>query len=252
MVWNVDKVLNQEAPHFDPRQVGVTAIAHADAAQRAAKVDDLTVELVTSEPDSLLPINLTNLFMASPAHWEKLRAGERATRRSAPSRPGTPSPRNPSGTGPWKWTRFVPRERARAGARTTPTGTPSASKVDRLVLLPMPEANARTAALLSGQVDWIETPRRTRCRSSSSADSWSSPERAAACLAVAVLPRRGLALERRPGAPGAPTSCIDRDAMKDGLLSGLMVPATGTFEPGHPWRGNPTFQISIDRPRRAS
>ena len=31
-------------------------------------------------------------------------------------------------------------------------------KIDRLVMLPMPEANARTAALLSGQVDWIEAP----------------------------------------------------------------------------------------------
>ena len=27
-----------------------------------------------------------------------------------------------------------------------------------------------------------------------------------------------------------------------------MVPATGTFEPGHPWRGNPTFQIKYDKP----
>ena len=24
-----------------------------------------------------------------------------------------------------------------------------------------------------------------------------------------------------------------------------MVPATGTFEPGHPWRGKPTFEIKI-------
>ena len=31
-------------------------------------------------------------------------------------------------------------------------------KIDRVVLLPMPEASARTAALLSGQVDWIEAP----------------------------------------------------------------------------------------------
>ncbi|NLS75556.1 ABC transporter substrate-binding protein, partial [Bradyrhizobium brasilense] len=31
-------------------------------------------------------------------------------------------------------------------------------KADKMVLLPMPEANARTAALLSGQVNWIETP----------------------------------------------------------------------------------------------
>ena len=31
-------------------------------------------------------------------------------------------------------------------------------KVDKMLLLPMPEATLRTAALLSGQVDWIEAP----------------------------------------------------------------------------------------------
>ncbi len=40
--------------------------------------------------------------------------------------------------------------------------------------------------------------------------------------------------------------CVDREAMRDGLLGGLMVPATGTFEPGHPWRGNPKFHIKHD------
>ena len=42
--------------------------------------------------------------------------------------------------------------------------------------------------------------------------------------------------------------CVDREGLKDGLLAGLMVPATGTFEPGHPWRGKPTFQIKYDKP----
>jgi ABC-type transport system substrate-binding protein len=31
-------------------------------------------------------------------------------------------------------------------------------KSDRLVLLPMPDANTRVAALLSGQIDWVEAP----------------------------------------------------------------------------------------------
>ena len=31
-------------------------------------------------------------------------------------------------------------------------------KQDRLILIPMPEAATRTAALLSGQVNWIEAP----------------------------------------------------------------------------------------------
>ena len=111
-------------------------------------------------------------------------------------------------------------------------------KVDRLVLLPMPEANARTAALLSGQVDWIENP---------------APD------ALPQIKQRGFVVyqneqphvwpwqfSRIEGSPWndmrvrkAANLCIDRNAMKDGLLGGLMVSATGTFEPGHPWRGNP-------------
>ena len=31
-------------------------------------------------------------------------------------------------------------------------------KLDKMVLIPLPEPNARSAALLSGQVDWIEAP----------------------------------------------------------------------------------------------
>ena len=71
VVWNVDKVLKQDAPQFDPSQVGVTASRMPTLAS-ARKIDDMTVELTTKEPDSFLPINLTNLFMASPAKWQKL------------------------------------------------------------------------------------------------------------------------------------------------------------------------------------
>src|SRR4051794_12329851 len=71
VVWNVEKVLKQDAPHFDPSQVGVTA-SRMPTLTSATKIDDMTVELITKEPDSFLPINLTNLFMASPAAWQKL------------------------------------------------------------------------------------------------------------------------------------------------------------------------------------
>src|ERR1700747_3007466 len=71
VVWNVDKVLKQDAPQFDASQVGVTASRMPTLAS-ARKIDDLTVELTTTEPDSFLPINLTNLFMASPAKWQRL------------------------------------------------------------------------------------------------------------------------------------------------------------------------------------
>ena len=60
VVWNVRKVLDKEAPQFDVSQVGVTA-SRMPTLLSARKIDDLTVELVTSEPDSFLPITPTAL-----------------------------------------------------------------------------------------------------------------------------------------------------------------------------------------------
>ena len=245
VVWNVEKVLNQGAPHFDPSQVGVTA-SRMPTLRSARKIDDLTVELTTSAPESLLPINLTNLFMASPAHWKKLYDAASATDPKEKAKQAWDAfSRNASGTGAWKMERFMPRERlelVKNDAYWNPARRP---KVDKLVLLPMPEANARTAALLSGQVDWIENP---------------APD------ALPQIKQRGFVIHaneqphvwpwqfsRIEGSPWndirvrkAANLCIDRAAMKDGLLGGLMAPASGTFEAGHPWRGNPKFQIKYD------
>src|SRR5438874_7410065 len=69
VVWNVEKVLKQDAQQFDASQVGVTASRMPTLAS-ARKIDDMTVELITKEPDSFLPFNLANLFMASPTKWQ--------------------------------------------------------------------------------------------------------------------------------------------------------------------------------------
>ena len=247
VVWNVEKVLKQDALHFDPSQVGVTA-SRMPNLRSARKIDDMTVELTTASPDALLPINLTNLFMASPAHWKKLYDAVPANVTDPKERAKQAwdaFARNASGTGPWKMDRFVPRERLELVKNAGYWDGKRVPKVDRLVLLPMPEPNARTAALLSGQVEWIENP---------------APD------ALPQIKQRGFAIyqneqphvwpwqfSRIEGSPwndlrvrkGA-NLCVDRNAMKDGLLGGLMVSATGTFEPGHPWRGNPKFQIKYD------
>lgn len=91
VVWNVRKVLDKDAVHFDASQVGVTA-SRMPTLKSARKIDDLTVELTTSEPDAFLPLNLTNLFMASPAHWQKKFDAAAGATRTSPRRPGTPSP----------------------------------------------------------------------------------------------------------------------------------------------------------------
>jgi ABC-type transport system substrate-binding protein len=239
-------VLNKDAPQFDASQVGVTA-SRMPTLVSARKIDDLTVELITKEPDSFLPINLTNLFMASPAKWQKLYEAASGTDAKAKSAAAWEAfARAASGTGPWKMSSFTPRERLELEKNENYWDKARIPHVDRMLLLPMPEANTRTAALLSGQVDWVEAP---------------APD------ALAEIKQRGVVIysneephvwpwqfSRVEGSPWndirvrkAANLCVDREGLKDGLLAGLMVPATGTFEPGHPWRGNPTFQIKYDK-----
>jgi peptide/nickel transport system substrate-binding protein len=247
VVWNVDKVLKQDAPQYDASQVGVTA-SRMPTLVSARKIDDMTVELTTKEPDSFLPINLTNLFMASPTKWQQFYdKAEGADAKAKSQAAWAAFARDASGTGPWKMSSFTPRERLELVKNENYWDKARVPKTDKMVLLPMPEANARTAALLSGQVNWIEAP---------------APD------ALPEIKQRGFNLysneephvwpwqfSRVEGSPWndirvrkAANLCIDREGLRDGLLAGLMVPATGTFEPGHPWRGNPTFQIKYDKP----
>ena len=246
VVWNVQKVLDKDAPQFDASQVGVTA-SRMPTLKSARKIDDMTVELVTSEPDAFLPINLTNLFMASPAQWNAKLAAVPASVTAPVEREKaawTAFAADPSGSGPFKVTRFLARERLELAANKAYWDPRRVPKIDHVVLLPMPEANARTAALLGGQVDWIEAP---------------APD------AMAQITQRGFKIysNAQPhvwpwqlsfveGSPWldkrvrqAANLCIDRDGMKQ-LLGGMMAEPKGTVPPGHPWFGHPTFDIRYD------
>src|SRR5256884_2390981 len=61
-------------------------------------------------------------------------------------------------TGPFKLTKLVPRELAELSKNEDYWNKKRIPKVDKLILIPMPEALTRTNALLAGQVDLIETP----------------------------------------------------------------------------------------------
>ncbi|MBT2322075.1 ABC transporter substrate-binding protein [Variovorax paradoxus] len=246
VAWNVAKVLDKEAPQFDPSQVGVTA-SRMPTLKSARKIDDLTIELTTSEPDAFLPINLTNLFMASPAQWDaKLKAVPASV--TAPAERSkaawTAFAADPSGSGPFKVTRFVARERLELAANKSYWDAKRVPRIDKVVMLPMPEANARTAALLGGQVDWIEAP---------------APD------AMPQITQRGFKIysNAQPhvwpwqlsfveGSPWldkrvrqAANLCVDRGGLKQ-LLGGMMAEPKGTVAPGHPWWGNPKFDMKYD------
>jgi peptide/nickel transport system substrate-binding protein len=244
IVWNVRKVLDKDAVHFDASQVGVTA-SRMPTLRSARKIDDLTVELTTSEPDAFLPLNLTNLFIASPVHWQKkFDAASGATPADKAKAAWTAFAADASGSGPFKMARFVPRERLEVVANKAYWDPKRTPKIDRVVMIPMPEANARTAALLSGQVDWIEAP---------------APD------AMAQMKQRGFTIYSNPQphvwpwqlsfAEGSPwlnrdvrhaaNLCVDRAGLSQ-LLGGMMGVPKGTVPPGHPWWGDPKFDIRYD------
>jgi len=245
IVWNVEKVLNKEARHFAPDQIGVT-VSRMPNLVSARRIDDHTVELTTKEPDSFLPINLTNLFIVSPAHWQKKydALGSVSDPVERAKQAWAAFAADASGSGPFKMARFTPRERVEYVKNDAYWDPKRKPKLDRVALLPMPEASARTAALLSGQVDWIENP---------------APD------AVPQIRQKGFTITQNAqphvwpwqfsfveGSPWldrrvrhAANLCVNRDELK-AALGGLMEVPKGTVAPGHPWWGNPKFEIKYD------
>lgn len=101
------------------------------------RVDDLTVEITTKEPDAILPRRLNMIYMISPTAWANL--GEDGFAQM------------PSGTGPFKLADW-----GRATAITKLTADKTAwrkPKLDTLMLYTVPEAVRRVQSLLAGQVD---------------------------------------------------------------------------------------------------
>ena len=246
IVWNVNKVLDKTAEQFDASQVGVTA-SRMPTLRSARKIDDLTVELKTSEPDSFLPINLTNLYMASPTHWKAKLDAVPATVTDPVARSQqawTAFAADASGSGPFKMSRLVPRERlelVKNDAYWDPARKP---KLDRVVMIPLPEANARTAALLSNQVDWIEAP---------APDAFDTIRARGNVLyhnqQPHVWPWQLSFAENSPWLDKrvrhAANLCVNRGELKE-LLGGMLAEPKGTVGPGHPWWGNPKFDIRYD------
>ena len=118
-------------------------------------------------------------------------------------------------------------------------GTPS---IDRVVLLPLPEANSRTAALMSGQVDWIEAPRPTRWTLKAGVKVYST---CSPTLALAVSFVGSPWLDKR--APAA-NLCVDRASMKQ-LLGGMPSRPPASSNPATPGAA-PQLPDQVRRGRR--
>jgi peptide/nickel transport system substrate-binding protein len=139
---------------------------------------------------------------------------------------------------------FVPRTRVELVANPLYWNPKRIPKIDRLVLVCSPDDVSRTNALLSGQLDLIETP---------------SPD------AVGQLKSRGMRIEGNvtphiwnyhlsmlEGSPWrdlrlrrAANLAVDRDAIVQ-LMGGLAKPAQGQVDSSSPWFGKPEFKVRYD------
>ena len=231
-IWNFASIFNRDAPQFDGVRAGLVR-GRLPAVAGYEKIDDGTIAVTTNIPDGTLPYQLSFLWFASPTHWRAL-GGDWAKFLA-----------QPSATGPYKVVSVLPRQRAELEANADYWDKARVPKTQRTVLLPIPDASARVAALRAGQADVIE----------------SVPPDAIASLRAAGFPVMqnsyphiwAWRLNTLPGSPfadlrvrQAANLAIDREAMV-ALLVGSAQPARGKVTPDDPWFGNPGFRLRFDR-----
>lgn len=231
VIWNLDKVLDDKSPQFDKRQSAQVKTRLPSVASYR-KVDDYTVEITTKDVDSFFPYQMLWFLVSSPAQYEKL--GKDWDKFAA----------SPSGTGPFKMDKLVPRERLELVRNPDYWDKNRQPKADRMVLIPIPEAVTRTNALLAGQVDLIETP---------APDAVPQLKAAGIKIVDNVTPHVwNYHLSVLPGSPWtdvrlrkALNLAVDRDGIV-ALMNGLAKPAKGQVDPQSPWFGKPTFDLKYD------
>ncbi|WP_245480485.1 ABC transporter substrate-binding protein [Neorhizobium sp. NCHU2750] len=232
VVWNLDKLLKPDAPQFDQRQ-SAQGKSRIPGVVSYKAIDPLTVEIDTKTPDATFPYQISWIVMSSPANWE------------AQGKSWDKVAQHPSGTGPWKMENgFTPRERAELTPNKDYWDKARIPKLDKLVLIPLPEPNTRVAALRSGQVDWIEAP---------APDSVNSLKDAGFKIVTNSYPHNWTwHLSRVEGSPWndirvrkAANLAVDRDGINE-LMQGLSIPAQGYLPPGHQWFGHPTFKLEYN------
>jgi peptide/nickel transport system substrate-binding protein len=139
VIWNLDRYFNSESPQFEPPSSAMSR-ARVPVMSSYKKIDDATVAITTTKPASYFPYMAVYLLFTSPASFEK--AGrDWAKVATLPA----------AGTGPFRIAKIVPRQEADLARWEGYWDASKKAKVDNVVLMPIPEANSRLAALRAGK-----------------------------------------------------------------------------------------------------
>ncbi|UZE51399.1 ABC transporter substrate-binding protein [Rhodopseudomonas sp. P2A-2r] len=232
VIWNLDRYFKNDSPQFE---VAASAMSRARVPLMGAyrKIDDSTVAISTTTAASYFPYMAVYLLFTSPASFAK--AGDWAKVATLPA----------AGTGPFKITKVVPRERVELARNDGYWDAQKKAKVDNVVLMPIPESNARLAALRSGQVDWIEVP---------PPDGIASLKSAGFTITTGSYPHVWPWFYNI-GAANSPFKdvkvrqalnyCVDREGLVS-LLSGTAEPSAGWLKASDPNFGSPVNRYRFD------
>lgn len=233
VIWNLDRNFKNDSPQFDPPSAGLSR-SRIPLMGTYRKIDDSTVAISTTSPASYFPYMIVYLLMTSPHSFEQA-GNDWGKVASLPA----------AGTGPFRITKVVPRERVELAKNDGYWDAAKKAKVDKVVLMPVPEANARLAALRSGQVDWIEVP---------PADGIASLKAAGFTITTGSYPH-AWPWFYNIGAPNSPFKdvrvrqalnyCVDRDGLVS-FLSGTAEPSVGWFKKSDPNFGHPANHYAFD------
>ena len=231
VVFNMDRLFDEKSPQYSARMASLTNF-RLPAYKAVRKIDDYTVEFDTKAVDAFFPYQVCWVLFASPKAWE------------AAGKSWEEFAKKPAGTGPFRLTSLKARELAELVPNKEYWDKPRIPKLDKLTLIPMPDPSARTAALLAGQVDWIEAP---------SPDAMKRIEQAGFQIVSKIYPHIwSWHLNRVEGSPWndirvrkAANLAIDRKGVVS-LLGGYAAEATGHVASSDPWYGKPSFAIKTD------
>jgi peptide/nickel transport system substrate-binding protein len=138
LIFNINRYMDENDPNYDP--VLITYYTVLNFVDTVEKVDDMTVTFTLKEPFAFFLADLYNVYFASPTSLEEDGPAGQAT--------------NPVGTGPFVFDSLAQNQSISFTRNDDYWG--GAAELDRLTVELIPDPSARTAALRSGRVDWIE------------------------------------------------------------------------------------------------
>ncbi len=217
VIFNLDRMLKKEGFEFYDPDVSLLNRSNLLAVDSYKKIDEMSFEIKTKYPYSIMPYEMAFITIASPTQIKKVGNKEYI--------------KTPIGTGPFKVTKYVDGQVLEMEPNADYWG--GKPKLDKLILRPMPDPATRLAALQSGEVQWAEVP---------PPDSVAQLRSGGFNVLLKQYPHTLLFFLNLNDAPfdnvkvrQALQYAIDRDKMCTDLLNGLCTPSYQYWYEGHPW-----------------